>query len=225
MIGESIILYVIYIMIPILMIYIGYLIVTKAFNDMGFTSLEAIIIVFGSFLIGYGMLNFGGFEFDSIHLFYYGDWDVKINTGGAIIPIILSCYLAFKNKLSIKKICIGIFIVAIVTYLVTYPDPQSGIKSEFPFWLMPVFFASLTSIFLFWTDKIKAAPFAYISGTLGVLIGADFFHLFKLLSFSIQKETDAVIGGAVVFDMIFITGILAVIVDGILIYQEKIRTN
>lgn len=161
---------------------------------------------------------------NNIHLFNYGSWEVKINTGGAIIPIVLSFYLALKNKIQIKKIIIGILIVAFITYFVTFPDPQTGIISRFPYWLLPIFFASFTSIILFWKDKVKAAPFAYISGTIGVLIGADFFHLIELLSFNIQNETPAIIGGAVVFDMVFITGILAVIVDGIFLYQEKLKT-
>ena len=88
-----------------------------------------------------------------------------------------------------------------------------------------IFIASLTSIILLWKDKRKAAPFAYICGTIGVLIGADFFHLLSLLGHELVDERPAVIGGANVFDMVFITGILAVIVDGILIYQEKRKSS
>ena len=211
---------------PTLAFYIGYLIITKAFNDMGFSSLEAIIIVFVSFILGAGIVDeYVGISFANIHLFTYGNWLVGINTGGAIIPIILSIYLVIKNKLQTKKVILGIILVAVITYFVTAPDPQKGIVSKFPFWLLPIFIASLTSIILLWKDKRKAAPFAYICGTIGVLIGADVFHLIDLLSFGISEETSAIIGGAVIFDMVFITGILAVIVDGILIYQEKRKSS
>ena len=208
---------------PTLAFYIGYLIVTKAFNDMGFSSFEAIIIVFISFLLGYGIINIGNFRFDNIFLFSYGNWNVGINTGGAIVPILLSFYLVIKNKLQIKKVILGIVIVAVITYFITFPDPQKGIISRFPLWLLPVFFASVSSIVLLWRNKRKAAPFAYISGTIGVLIGADFFHLLTLIGSEINVTRNAIIGGAVVFDMVFITGILAVIVDGMLIYQEKLK--
>jgi uncharacterized membrane protein len=124
-----------------------------------------------------------------------------------------------------KKAFVGIMIVAIITYFVTYPDPQKGIVSRFPFWLLPVFFASLASIILLWQDKRKAAPFAYISGTIGVLIGADIFQLFSLLQYEIPSAKYAVIGGADIFDMVFTTGILAVIVDGLLIYQDKSKVK
>ncbi|MFO7677598.1 MAG: DUF1614 domain-containing protein [Thermoplasmatota archaeon] len=213
--------YLLYISLPILVVYLGYLILTKAFNDMGFSSFEAIVIVFASFLFGFGLLNFGGIEFNNIPLFDYGNWRVGINTGGAIIPIILSMYLVIKNKISLKKLALGIVIVSIVTYFVTSPDPQKGIISRFPYWLLPVIFASVSSLVLFWREKQKAAPFAYICGTIGVLVGADVFHLITLLSMQISKPTRAIIGGAVVFDMVFITGILAVIVDGMFIYKKK----
>ena len=211
---------------PTLAFYIGYLIITKAFNDMGFSSLEAIIIVFVSFILGAGIVDeYVGISFANIHLFTYGNWLVGINTGGAIIPIILSIYLAIKNKLQVKKVFLGIILVAVITYLVTAPDPQKGIVSKFPFWLLPIFIASLASIFLMWKDKHKAAPLAYISGTMGVLIGADVGHLWELVQIPVTSTRNAVIGGAVIFDMVFITGILAVIIDGILIYQEKRKSS
>ena len=223
---ASILAYLLYIILPILVLYIGYLIVTKAFNDMGFTSFEAIIIVFISFILGAGILDeYTGFSFANIHLITYNNWHIGINTGGAVIPIILSIYLYIKNKLEMKKVLVGIMIVAVITYFVTFPDPQKGIVSRFPFWLLPVFFASLASIILLWYDKRKAAPFAYISGTIGVLIGADVFQLFSLLQLELPSAKNAIIGGTDIFDMVFITGILAVIVDGLLIYQEKLKVK
>ncbi len=218
--------YILYILLPFLILYIGYLIITKAFNDMGFSSLEATIIVFVSFLLGSGIVDeFVGFSFSNIHLFVFGNWIVGINTGGAIIPVILSAYLSIKNKLQLSRIFLGIIVVAIITYFVTEPIPQIGIVAKFPFWLLPVFFASLASIILSWKDKCKAAPLAYISGTIGVLIGADFLHLISLLENEIQTTRNAVIGGASIFDMVFITGILAVIVDGVLVYQKRKRES
>jgi uncharacterized membrane protein len=104
---------------------------------------------------------------------------------------------------------------------VTHPDPEKGIVSTFPFWLLPVVFASLISIFFSWKEKRKAAPLAYVVGTVGVLIGADVFHLITLLNFKIHSTRNAIIGGASVFDMVFITGILAVFIDGLFLYQEK----
>jgi len=212
--------YMLYVLIPIIALYIGYLIVTKAFNDMGFSTFEAIVIVFVSFLFEFD-IYISGFNISDIYLFTYENWNVGINMGGAIIPIIISIYLIWKKKLDLKLVGIGIIIVTIVTYFVTRPDPSSGIVSSFPYWLLPAFFASLTSVFLLWKKFSKAAPFAYICGTFGVLIGADVFHLFELLSYNSTTTITAVIGGAVVFDMIFITGVLAVALDGIILHSKR----
>ena len=215
--------YLFVILLPVLALYIVYLIITKAFREMGFSSLEAIVIVFVSFLLGAGIIDgYVGVSFSNIPLFTYHEyWMVGINVGGAVIPVLLSMYLSIKNRLKPLRVFLGIGIVTLVTYLVTYPDPEKGIVSTFPLWILPIVIASLVSIVFYWNEKRKAAPLAYVIGTLGVLIGADCFHLISLLENEIHTTRNAVIGGASVFDMVFITGILAVFLDGLLIFQQK----
>jgi len=213
-------LWTIYIILPILALYLIYLVLTKAFKDMGFSSVEAIIIVFVSFLFGFDIVLFGS-NISNIYLFSYGNWNVGINMGGAVIPILLSIYLIFKKKLSLKKVFIGILVVAIITFFVSTPVAAKGIVATFPYWLLPAFISSIYSAISSWKDYKKAAPLAYISGTIGVLIGADFLHLPELLSYQSDKTINAIIGGAVVFDMIFLTGIIAVILDGVIMFRQK----
>ena len=213
-------LWILYIAIPIIALYLVYLILTKAFRYMGFSSLEAIFIVFVSFLFGFEIIIFG-FNISNIYLFSSGNWKVGINMGGAVIPILLSVYLTIKKKISLKKVLLGILIVTIITFFISKPVAEKGIVATFPYWLLPAFSSSICSVILSWRDFIKAAPFAYITGTIGVLIGADFLHLPELLSFSSDKTTNAIIGGAIVFDMIFITGIIAVILDGIIMFGQR----
>lgn len=219
--------YLFVILLPVLVFYIMYLIVTKAFKDMGFSSFEAIIIVFVSFLLGSGLIDgLIGISFSNIPLFTYNVyWVVGINVGGAVIPILLSIYLFFKDKLRLFTVFFGIGIISVVTFFVTFPDPERGIVSLFPFWLLPIICTSVISIIFSWREKSKAAPLAYIIGTLGVLLGADGFHLISLIQNEIYAPRYAVIGGAHVFDMVFITGILAVFLDGFLIVQEKRRKD
>ena len=213
---------ILYIALPLLVFYMIYLVFTRAFNYMGFTTLEAVLIVFLCFILGSGFIDtFLPINFSNIYLFSSGNWEVGINTGGAIIPIILSIYLIIKKKLEPYKVAIGIAIVAVVTYFIAYPDPTRGIVSPFPDFLLPALFASLVSIVLLWKNFRKAAPFAYISGTIGVLIGADVFRLYGLLSYNVSEPTPAIIGGAVIFDMVYITGILAVIIDSIFMFKQR----
>ncbi|MBN1280819.1 MAG: DUF1614 domain-containing protein [Candidatus Thermoplasmatota archaeon] len=215
--------YLYFVLLPLLALYIAYLIVTKAFQNMGFTSLEAVIIVFASFILGSGIVDgVAGIRFSNIPLFtYHQFWVVGINVGGAVVPILLSIYLSIKNKLLSWRILVGIMLVAVTTYLVTYPDPDKGIVSRFPFWILPIVIASVVSLAFYRKQKQKAAPLAYIVGSLGVLVGADVFHLLTLLEYEIHTTRQAVIGGASVFDMVFITGILAVFLDGFFIFQQK----
>ncbi len=215
--------YLLIVLLPILALYMVYLIITKAFKDIGFSSIEAVIIVFLCFLLGSGLIDaYAGISFSNIPLFrYQNSWIVGINLGGAVIPLLLSIYLSFKNTLKPLKVLLGMGIIAAVTFLVTYPDPEKGIVSVFPFWLLPIICSSVVSIIFYWKEKNKAAPFAYVIGTLGVLLGADGFHLIRLLQYEVQTTRYAVIGGAHVFDMVFITGILAVFLDGLLIVQQK----
>lgn len=206
-----------------MILYIIYIIIVRSFRDMGFSPVEAIVVVFASYVFGSGIIDgYVGVSFSNLPLFTYHEfWVVGINVGGAVIPVLLSLYLAFKNRLQLRSILVGIGIVAVVTFLVTIPDPERGIVSEFPYWLIPAVVASVLSLWLYWREKQKAAPLAYLLGTFGVLIGADVFHLIQLLNSEIHVMRTAVIGGASVFDMVFITGLLAVFLDSLLTFQRQ----
>jgi len=93
--------YLFVILLPVLALYIVYLIITKAFREMGFSSLEAIVIVFVSFLLGAGIIDgYIGISFSNIPLFTYHEyWMVGINVGGAVIPVLLSMYLSTRKPL------------------------------------------------------------------------------------------------------------------------------
>jgi uncharacterized membrane protein len=217
-------LWIVYISLPILVLYFIYLFFSRAFRYMGFSSIEAFIILFVSFLFGFDIIILG-VNISNIYLFSYGNWNLWINMGGAIIPILLSIYLIIKKKLPLKNIAVGIIIVTIIAFLVTHPNENKGIVAIIPYAFLPALFASITSMILSWNDFIKAAPLAYISGTIGVLIGADFLHLWELLNIPINDRINAVIGGADVFDMIFITGIIAVVLDGLIMFRQRKNIN
>jgi uncharacterized membrane protein len=55
----------------------------------------------------------------------------------------------------------------------------------------------------------RAAPLAYIGGSLGTLIGADLLNLDKVAGLGAPVAS---IGGAGTFDGIFLTGVLAVLI-------------
>ena len=201
-------------------IYVALLIYTRAFKEMGFSAFDALTILVISFIFGHP-IYVNGVDISNLYLFTYNNWIICINIGGGVIPIIISLYLAVKKKISPLKILLSLIVVSIFAYYVTYPDPNEGIVSPFPQWLVPAMMASALSAILYIDDHRKAAPTAYISGTIGVLIGADILHLPELLSYSSKKPVIASIGGANVFDMIYITGILAAFLDAILFIKRR----
>jgi uncharacterized membrane protein len=226
MAASAILSYIFYLLLPVLVFYISYLLIKKAFHDMGISAPVAILIIVGSFLFGYGLIDHVvGYPFSNIPLFTYQLWHVGINTGGAIIPLLLSIYLIIKNKMPLLRTGLALLLVAVITFFVTRPDPESGIVSVFPYWLLPVVGASIISVLLVWKTSHNAAPIAYVSGTMGVLVGADLLHLYALISTPLTESRNAIIGGASIFDMIFLTGMLAVILDGLLAYNKKKKTN
>ena len=126
---------------------------------------------------------------------------LAINVGGAVIPILLSLYLIAKNGLYGLSL-VAVAIVAAVCYSMAEPVPGLGIA-------MPVFVPPLvTAIVALTLSRRYAAPVAYISGSLGTLIGADLFNLGNIQGLGAPVVS---IGGAGTFDGIFVTSLVAVI--------------
>jgi uncharacterized membrane protein len=126
---------------------------------------------------------------------------IAVNVGGALIPTILSIYLLVKNKLYWQGV-VGVAFVAAIVYQLAHPVPGVGIAMP-P--LIPPLLAAGVALVL---SRQGAPALAYISGSLGTLIGAD------LLNLGIVQGLQAPvlsIGGAGTFDGVFLTGILAVL--------------
>jgi uncharacterized membrane protein len=127
---------------------------------------------------------------------------VTVNVGGALVPLSLSLYLILRWQLFFDPL-LGIAIISVITYWLARPVPGLGIALPL---FIPPFLAALVAILISAGDH--APVVAYISGTLGTLIGADLMH---------YKDIDRInapvvsIGGAGTFDGIFLTGIIAVL--------------
>jgi uncharacterized membrane protein len=133
---------------------------------------------------------------------FQGKTLIAVNVGGCLVPVTFSIYLLAINPLGVVDVIIGISTVATLSYLLSRPIPGLGIG-------MPIFVAPITAaIVAIVLNPTLSAPLAYISGTLGVLIGAD---LLKLREIGKIGTPLAAIGGAGTFDGIFITGIVAVL--------------
>jgi uncharacterized membrane protein len=188
-----------------------------AYPRVGISSRAALMLLLGSLAGSYVNIPLAELPAQEIvagrEITYYGmnyivpvvtDWPgtvIAINVGGALIPILVSIYLLGRNRLW----GLGLLATACVTAVCHFlADPVPGVGIALPV-LVP---ALTTAVVAFLLSHERAAPLAYISGSLGTLIGADLLNLDKLQGLGAPIAS---IGGAGTFDGVFLTGILAVI--------------
>lgn len=127
---------------------------------------------------------------------------IAVNVGGCLIPLLFSVYLFTTQPLMLYEVLLGVSMVTLVCYL--YSFPVKGIGIGMPMLIAPIF-AAIIAIMI---NPESSAPLAYISGTMGVLIGADLLNFRHIAHMGAMVAS---IGGAGTFDGIFMTGILAVL--------------
>jgi uncharacterized membrane protein len=138
---------------------------------------------------------------------------IAVNVGGALIPMMLSLYLLLYSvpmfeqnpTVTYLKIAIAFTVVTLVVH--AFAKPIKGLGIAVPSFIPPLT-AALTSAILF-SIYAESNPFiiAYVSGTFGTLVGADLLNLHKISDLGAPIIS---IGGAGVFDGIYITGIMAI---------------
>jgi uncharacterized membrane protein len=198
-----------------LLVYLAYIsTIRRVLETIGLTGGEASTIILVTLFFGWV----------SIPLFPYNGWWVGISIGGALIPLLLCGRLLWNNRVGLAEVAIGTTIVAYVTYFLTRAEEGVGIVADIEWAFAPALAAGLYSMSTFWMDMTKAAPLAYASGVLGTLVGADVFHLAEILSYDAPDEGFAMlsVGGANIFDMVYITGIVAVVV-AIVVHRVRKR--
>ncbi len=142
---------------------------------------------------------------------------IAINVGGCIVPVAVSAHLLINGRASPLKSLLGISVVAIITYIEAEAIPGEGIV--LPFWLSPLL-AAICGLALAGGFQ-GAPPLAYISGTIGTLLGADILSLLTpgiipvMAPLFLHQDKPVVmsIRGAGVFDGIFLTGVIAVLLS------------
>ena len=124
---------------------------------------------------------------------------VALNVGGALIPILVSIYLVGRTRLY-GRMALGVAIVAAVVHSLAQIVPGMGIAV--PMFVPPLVAAGVGLLLSF----RKAPPVAYVSGSMGTLVGADLLNLDRIAEVGAPVVS---IGGAGTFDGVFLTGIIA----------------
>jgi len=203
----------------ILLIEIG--ILGYAYERIGVHRRYVFLLLFLSFIGSYVNIPVAELPAQEVHsgkvVTFYGmryvipmvvDWPktiIAVNLGGAVIPAFLSLYLMVKNRL-LGRGLLGVAVVAAVSHFMAHPVPGVGIAE--PTFIPPLVTAAVALLI----SRAYAPPLAYISGSLGTLIGADLLNLGKVRGLGAPVAS---IGGAGTFDGIFLTGIVAVLLASI----------
>jgi len=124
---------------------------------------------------------------------------VALNVGGALIPILVSLYLVARTGMY-KRMLVGVAVVAAVVHSLAQVVPGVGIAVPM---IVPPLVAAGVAVLLSFR---RAPPLAYVSGSMGTLIGADLLNLGQIARLGAPVVS---IGGAGTFDGVFLTGILA----------------
>jgi len=215
--------------IPIIFIYLFLRLSETAFEQVGFDHWHASLAVFGSVIGSFFDLPLSSGPISSYPGWYvslasaagldfataFHPFNLAVNLGGCLIPLIVSLDLLRRGRASVSKAVLGIAIVTGITYYYAMPVANEGIV--LPFWLSPAL-AAVCGLVL-GRGYGKAPALAYISGSMGTLLGADIFNLITpgvlpALSppgYHALRPLVMSIGGAGVFDGIFLTGVLAVL--------------
>ncbi|RDE17734.1 MAG: hypothetical protein C4K49_01160 [Candidatus Thorarchaeota archaeon] len=135
-----------------------------------------------------------------------GKLRLSINLGGAIIPISVSMYLLLEHLETLVPALLGVVVITVFVHAVARIEPNVGIVT--PALLPPIAAALITlSLIQFIPTLQDTYVVAYVSGTLGALLGADILNLGKITQL---RTGSASIGGAGTWDGVFLTGILAI---------------
>lgn len=140
------------------------------------------------------------YRFFGIRPPYVAEQTVAVNLGGAVLPCLLSLYLlpSIPQELAVA----GILMSSAGAYILSRPVKGLGV-------VMPAFVPPLLSAIVGLILSREHAPqIAFVSGTLGTLIGAD---LLRLRQFRDLGAPFLSIGGAGVFDGIYLVGLVSVL--------------
>ncbi len=139
-------------------------------------------------------------RFFGIRIPTFSERIIAINVGGAILPILLSIYL--MGKVPFHLILIATIITSTAAYVLS--KPVKGVGVVMPAFVPPIIAAATALIIA----REYAPQTAYISGVLGTLIGADIVRLPQIRRL---ESAFLSIGGAGVFDGIYLVGLVSVL--------------
>ncbi len=132
-----------------------------------------------------------------------GNLTLYLSFSGFILPAVVALKQIVTGNVSLKKAVSGILLLTAVCYSVSRPV-EGGVGIVYP--QLPIVVAVVYSFLVEWD---KPAPLAYTCAVLGMSMGADMLNIPRLCS----KSINITVGGAGIFDAIYLTGIVSLIIS------------
>lgn len=135
-------------------------------------------------------------------LFYYPpevrEQVIAVNVGGAVIPTLLALYVLARAPL-VPTLLVTVIVTIVAKILAR---PVKGVGISMPAYIPPIVAAGASMLLA----PENPAAAAYVSGVIGTLVGADLLNLDEIRNLGAQMVS---IGGAGVYDGIFLVGVIA----------------
>lgn len=128
---------------------------------------------------------------------------IAVNLGGMVLPTGYAFLLYGYQPVAPLELGLLTIIVALCSYLLSRPLAKSGIV------LPVVVMAFITALAACWLSETQPLVNAYISGTIGVIVGAD---LMRYKDIKKMHSPFISVGGEGFFDAIVLNALLAIIV-------------
>jgi hypothetical protein len=182
--------------------------VFRSLKFVGFEPLEVVAVLLVPIVLG--------FAFRPIHLARYGDIELFAHPAGFVVPLFLSVRFIASGRAPLKRTIVGVLLLSYVSHAHSTPSHFGVLVKDIGTIVIVTSLYSLYSA----RESREAGPIAYVSGTLGVIIGADLANLSKLMEI-FGKEVKLLLGGAGLFDAVYIVGLFAVAIDFLASSIEK----
>ncbi len=125
---------------------------------------------------------------------------IAVNFGGAVLPGLLCLYLA--PGVPFFRIGLATTVTTVAAYVLS--RPVKGVGIVMPAFVPPII-AAIAALII---SREQAPQLAYISGVLGTLLGADLLRISQIRKLGAPFIS---IGGAGVFDGVYLVGIVSVL--------------
>lgn len=171
------------------------LLLSRALTHVGFGLVETSALVVAAPLLSTAELPWA--------ILARGDSIVFANVAGFVVPLLIGAKALASRAIRFAPTLAAIAAVSLTAYWASIAVPDEGILL---FYRVPALVAGGVAVAFCWKRWREAGIMAFVAGSCGVVLGADLARLPELLA--AEGARRIVLGGAGVFDGIFLVGVL-----------------